>query len=101
MQIFLVLDDDHRFLAGGFVHFLLHRDALDDVVELHAAGFLGKNRHIVRVPLDEGLAFFDLAAIADGNHRADHDVVILQLAAVIAENGNRTVLIEHDIIAVL
>src|SRR5262249_7882506 len=65
------------------------------------AGFLRENRHVVRVPLDEGLAFFHLAAVAHGNHRANHDVVIFQLAAVIAENGNRPVLVEHDIIAIL
>ena len=63
MQIFLVLDDDHGFLAGGLVDFLLHRHAFDDVVELHLAGLLGENRHVVRIPLHEGLALLDLAAV--------------------------------------
>ena len=59
MQVFLVLDDDHGFLAGGFVHFLLHGDAFDDVHEFDPAGLFGKDGDVVGVPLDEGLAFFD------------------------------------------
>ena len=39
MQIFLVFDDDHGFLAGRFVHFLFHRHAFDDVVEFNFAAF--------------------------------------------------------------
>ncbi len=101
MQIFLVLDDDHGFLAGGLVHFLLHRDAFDDVVELHLAGFLGENRHVVRIPLHEGLALLDLAAVRDGDDRADDDVVLLQFAAVVAEDGDGAVLVQHDVVAVL
>ena len=61
MQIFLVLDDDHGFLAGRLVHFLLHRHAFDDVVEFNLAGLFGKNRHVVRIPLDERVALLDLA----------------------------------------
>ena len=63
VQILLVLDDHHGFLAGGLIHLLLHGHALDDVVELHLAGLLGKDRHVVRIPLDEGVALLDLAAV--------------------------------------
>src|SRR5215831_4600743 len=68
VQIFLVFDHDHRFLLGLFVEFLLHRNPFDDIVELHLAGFLGKNRHAVRIPLDERVALFDLAAVRNGDN---------------------------------
>ena len=100
MQIFLVLDDDHGFLAGGFIHFLLHGDAFDDVVELHLAGLLGKNRDVVRIPLHEGVALLDLAAVLDGDDRADDDVVRFQFAAVVAEDGDGAVLVQDDVVAV-
>ena len=51
------------FLPGRFVDFLLHRDAFDHVVEFNLAGLLGENRHVVRIPLHEGLALLDLAAV--------------------------------------
>ena len=83
VQILFVFDDDHGFLAGSFVHFLLHGDAFDDVVELHLAGFLGQDRDIVRVPLHEGFGLLDLGAVLDGNDRPNHDIVLLQLATVV------------------
>src|ERR1017187_6279459 len=73
VQIFLMLDDDHGLLARGFVGFLLHGDTFDNVEELHLAGFLGKDRHVVRVPLDEDVALLNLGPIRDGNHRPDDD----------------------------
>ncbi len=81
--------------------FLLHGDAFDDVVELHRAGLLGENRHVVRIPLDEGLALLDLAAVLDGDDRADDDVVAFQFAAVVGEDGDRAVLVQDDVVAVL
>ena len=86
MQIFLVLDDDHCFLPGRLVHFLFHRHAFDDVVELHLAGLLGKNRHVIRIPLDECVALLDVRAILDGNDSADDDGVVFQFAPVVGED---------------
>src|ERR1017187_8500865 len=100
MQIFLVVNDDHGFFAGGFVHFLLHGDAFDDVVELHLAGFFGKNRDVVRIPLDERVAFLHLAAILHGNDGADDDGVDFQFAADVVKNGNGTVLVQDNAVAV-
>ena len=54
MQIFFVVNDNHGFLLGRFVHFLFHRHAFDDVVELHMTRLLRENRHVIRIPLDEG-----------------------------------------------
>src|SRR5208282_3111384 len=101
VQILLVLDDNHGFLAGGFVRLLLHRHAFDDVVELHLAGLFGKNRHVVRVPLHEGLALFDFGAVLERNDRADDDVVIFQFTAVVVEDGHRAVFVQHDVVAIL
>src|SRR5205823_2782392 len=80
--------------------FLLHGDALDDVVELHLAGFLGENWDAIRVPLDEGLALLELAAVLDGDHRADDDIVLFEFAAIVAKNRDGAVLVEDDIVAV-
>src|SRR5208283_927531 len=101
MQILLVLDDDHGFLAGGFVGFLLHRHAFDDVVELHLAGLFGKNRHVVRIPLHKGLALLHLGAVLERNDRANDDGVVFQFAAIVAQDGNGTVLVQDDVVAVL
>src|SRR5262245_22538201 len=100
VQIFFVLDDDHSFLAGGLVSFLLHRDALDDVMELHLAGLFGKNGHAVRVPLDEGFALLDLAAVLYGDNGADDDVMLFEFAAILADDGNGGVFVEDNVVAV-
>ena len=83
MQVFLVLDDDHGLLRGGFVHLLLHGDAFDDVHELHLAALLRKDGDVVRVPLDEWLALLDLAAVLDGDDGADDQIVRFQFAAAV------------------
>ena len=101
VQIFLVLDDDHGLLAGRFIHFLLHRHAFDDVVEFHSTGLFRKNRHVVRVPLHERLALPDLASIANRHHGADDDVVCFEFAAILGQNGDRSVLVQHDVVSVL
>ena len=55
--------------------------ARDHVAELHLAGFLRQDRHVVRVPLGEGIAFLDLRAFAERDHRTDDHVVAFQFAA--------------------
>jgi hypothetical protein len=100
MQILLVLDDDHGLLAGGFVDLLLHRHALDDVVELHRARLLGENRHVVRIPLHEGLALLHLAPSAT-EMTAPMTTLWFRARAVLAEDRDGTVLVQHDVVAVL
>jgi len=100
VQILLVLDNHHGLLAGGFVRFLLHCDPLDDVMEFDAAGFLRKNRHVVGIPLDEGLALLDLAPVPDRNDRPDHHGVLFQLASVVIKDGDRAILVKDNIAAV-
>ena len=97
VQIFFVLDDDHGLLARGFVRLLLHGDAFDDVEELHLAGLLGEDRHVVRIPLNEDVALFDLGAIVNGDDCADDNRMLLQLAPVVGKNGNAAVLVEDDV----
>ena len=96
-----MLDNDHRLLAGGLIHLLLHRHPFDDVVELHATGLFRQDGNIVRVPLHEGLAFLHLAAVGTGNDRADHDIVRFEFAAIFGQNGNRSIFVQHDVVAVL
>src|SRR5205823_6276334 len=100
VQIFLVFDDDHGFLRGGFIDFLLHGDTFDNIDEFHLAGFLGKDRNVVGVPLHEGFALLDLGAVGDGNDRADDEVMRFEFAAIFAEDQNRAVLVEDDVVAV-
>ena len=46
--------------AGHLVHFLVHRHALDDVLEADLPRLFGENREGVRIPLDQHLALIDL-----------------------------------------
>ena len=45
--------------------------------------------------------FLILPPSLNGNDRADDDDVVFQFAAILAENGNGAVLVEHDVVAVL
>src|SRR5205814_2450519 len=98
--VFFVFDDNHGFLAGGFIDFLLHGDSLDDIVEFHLAGLFRKNGHVVRVPLDERFALLDLLAVRNRNDRTDNDVVNFQFAAILRQNRNGAVFVENDVVAV-
>ena len=86
VQIFLVFDNDDGFLAGGLVHLHFHGDAFDHVLEFHFARFLGENRDVVRVPLDERIALLDPALLSNGDDRTDHHIVVFQFATIITEN---------------
>src|SRR6266540_3742151 len=100
VQVLFVLDDDDGLLAGVLIDFLLHRDTRDDVHELHLAGFLGKNRHVVRVPLHERVAFLDFVAVGHGDDCADDDGVRFQLAAFLAENGDGAIFVQDNVAAI-
>ena len=101
MQIFFVLDDDHGILTGGFIHLHLHRHAFDDIVEADASFFLGKNRHVVRIPLHEGFTGLDLFAIGHGDHRTDGDVVGFQFGIGLGiAHDDRAVFVEHNVAAI-
>src|SRR6185503_15311321 len=100
VEVFLVLDDENGLLAGVLVDLQLHGNAIDDVVEPGFAGFLGENGHVVRVPLDQRFAFFDPAAVGDGDDRADDDRVRFKLAAFLAQDGDGAVLVQHNVAAV-
>ena len=96
MQVLLVLDDNRSHDAGRFVDFLADRHALDHVAELDPSRLFRDDRHVVGIPLDEGFPLLDSAAIGDGNHRADHDVVALEFASIPGMDADRAVLVEHD-----
>ena len=67
VEIFLVFDDDRSLEASSVIDFGFHRDAWNHVAEFNFASLLGENWHIVRIPLDEGFAFFDMSAVSDRN----------------------------------
>src|SRR5205814_1577704 len=72
----------------------------DDVVEADVACFLRQNRDVIRIPLHEGLALLDMAAVLDGDDGANDDGVRLEFAPIFSHNGNRSVLVQNDVIAV-
>ena len=63
-----MLDDHCAHKAGGFIDIALDRDTRDHVAEFDLAAFIGENRDVVRVPLDEGLAFLDRRAVVFRDH---------------------------------
>ena len=99
MQVFLVLDDHRAHDARRLVDLALHGDARDHVAEVHLARLLREDRHVVRIPLREGLALLDLLAFAERDDRADDHVVALEFAAVLAVDRHRAVLGQHDVAA--
>ncbi len=72
--------DDPPRQARDLVHFLVHREAVDDVLELHRARLLGEDREGVRIPLDQHLALFDLLAVLHPQARAVDHLVALAVA---------------------
>ena len=101
MQVFLVLHDDDGRHARSLVELLLHRDAFDDVMERNGAWLFAKDRHVVRIPLTEHVAFLDLAVVSDGEHGANNDVIALQLAAIFVGDEDLAVLVQNDVRAFL
>ena len=97
MEIFLVLDDDRADLLGRFVHLALHGHALDDVAEFNLAGLFREDRNVVRIPLHEGLALLHLAALGDGDDRADDHGVAFEFAAVLGLDRDGAVLVQDDV----
>ena len=61
---------------------------------------VGQNRHVVRIPLHEGLALLHRAAVGLRDDRTDDDVVALDFAALFVMHGDRAVLVQRDPVAV-
>jgi hypothetical protein len=108
----LVLDFDRRLLllirrvhddeareTRDFVDFLVHCEALDDVLEAHRAQVLGEDRERVGIPLDERLADFDLLAVLHLQPRAVHDWIALAVASLLVLHHNRPVAVHDDQLA--
>ena len=68
MQIFLVFDNHCAHQAGCFIDIALDRDPSDHVAEFNLAAPVGQNRDVVRIPLNERLAFFHIRAVVLRNH---------------------------------
>ena len=101
VQVFFVLDDDETGDAGRFVDLALDAEAGDHVAEFHGAVFLGKDREVVRIPLDEDLALFHLAPVGHGDDRADDDAMTLEFTAIlVVVDADEPVFVQHDVVAV-
>ncbi len=81
------------------VELALHGDAGDHVLEGERAALFGEDRNVVRIPLGEDVALGDLLAVADVEEGADHDVVVLELLALVVEDLDRAGLVEDDVAA--
>src|SRR3982074_237277 len=95
-----MLDDDRPHEAGCFVNVALDRDARDHVAKLDLATLVRKNRNVIRVPLYEGLALLHARAFVLRNHRADDNIITLQLATLGVVDADRAILVQHDPTAV-
>ena len=91
----LGLDDHLAREAGHLVELLAHRDAFDDVLELHDAADLGEDRHGERVPLGDQRARLDLLAFLHQQLGAVDDLVALALAARVVDDDELAVAV-HD-----
>ena len=101
----LGVDDDLGREAGALVDLLLHRDAFDDVAELHDAADLGEDRDGVRVPLGDHLAGLHLVAVLLLELGAVDDRVALALALAVrlrvVDDRDLAVAVHDDQVAVL
>ena len=95
------VDDDEAREARDLVHLLVHRHALDDVLEADLAGLLGEDREGVGVPLDERLALLDLLVLLHLHARAVDDLVALAVAALGVLHDERPGPVHDDQAAVL
>ena len=76
---------------------LLHRDAFDDVAELHDAADLGEDRHRERIPLGEELcrpSTFSPSSTEELG--AVDEAVALALAAGVVDDDELAVAVHHD-----
>ena len=96
-----MLNDHHGFLPSGRIQFVIHRHALDNIVEHDLTALFRQNRHIVRIPLHKGFAFLDGFPVSHGQHGADRNIIILDLRAGLGiKNSNPTVLVQHNVAAI-
>src|SRR5580704_13488526 len=100
MQVLLVLDHDSAHHPSRFVNFPLHGYAGDHIPEFHFTGPFRQDRHVVRIPLNEGVTLLHRLTVADGDHRTDNDIVAFELPAILRVYRHRTVLIQHNKVTV-
>ena len=72
VQILFVLNDNRADRLSSLVDLFLHRHPFEDVFKFNSTGFFRQNGNIVRIPLNEALTLLYLAALWDGDHRANH-----------------------------
>ena len=95
------VDDDEAREAGDLVHFLVHRDAFEDVLEADLARLLGEDRERVRIPLDQHLPLLDRLAFLHLEPRAVDDRIALAVAPLRVLHDERSAAVHDDQVAVL
>src|SRR5439155_12285944 len=95
------VDDDEAREAGDLVDFLVHRDALENVLEANLPGILGENREGVRIPFDEHLALLDLLSFFYFQAGPIDDRIPLAIAPLRILDDERSAPVHHDQVAVL
>src|SRR5690606_25833308 len=76
-----VLGDDTLGDAGGLVHALFHRLAVDQVLEANGARLLGDDGQAERIPLGQAVAFLHGGAVLEHQHGAVGHAMDRTLAA--------------------
>src|SRR6185503_9549179 len=82
--------------ARDFVHFLVDRHLVDDVLEADRAAALGEDRERVRIPFGENLALRDLLAVLHLEARAVDDRVPLANDALVVHDVHGTAAVHGD-----
>src|SRR5262249_10890569 len=90
------VDDDQAGQTGHFVDLLVHRDALENVLEADLARLLGEDRERVRIPLDQHLALLDLLPFLHLQPRAVDDRITLAVAPLLILHDERSAAVHHD-----
>src|SRR5262249_49274877 len=102
LPLFIRRVGDHELAhAGHFVHLLLQRQALDQVLEMDHAADLRQDRESVRIPFEQDLVGLHCRAVFDHHARAVVDGVALLFTPLLVHDRHDAVAIHRDQLAVL
>ena len=82
--------------AGHFVHLLLQRQAVDQVLKVNRAGDLGEDRERIRIPFEQVLVGLDRSAVFRQNAGAVNHLIALLLAGLVVHHGDDAVAVHGD-----
>src|SRR5580704_3795479 len=85
--------------AGHFVHLLLQRNAVEEILEVDRAGDFSQDRERIRIPFEQVLIALHGRAVFGQNSRAIYHLVALLLAALIVHHRDDAVAVHGDQLA--